>query len=129
MTRQFILREPAHAHALIAYLKANAGPQVAAGRPLSVTVDEYRAKRSGEQNRRYWALLNEIAEQVSVNGKYFSNDTWHEHVKGLFAPKTDGPAGLLAISTTQMSVEQFAQYMTQIESYAAQELGVEFAEI
>lgn len=127
--KTFILRESAHAHALIAYLKANAGPQAASGRPLAVTVDEYRAKRTNEQNRRYWSLLNEIAEQVSLNGKWFSRDVWHEHVKGLYAPKTDGPAGLIPISTTQMSVEQFAQYMTQIESYATQELGVEFTAI
>lgn len=125
--KTFILREPAHAHALIAYLKANAGPQVAAGRPLSVTVDEYRAKRSNEQNARYWALLTEIAENVSIDGKWFSRDVWHEWFKDRLAPKIEGPSGLIAISTTQMSVEQFAQYMTQIESYAAQELGVEFA--
>lgn len=125
----FVLREPAHAHALIAYLKATAGPQAASGRPLEVTVAEHKQKRSNEQNARYWALLAEIAENVSIGGKWFSRDVWHEHVKGLYAPKTDGPAGLIPISTTQMSVEQFAQYMTQIESYATQELGVEFTAI
>jgi hypothetical protein len=129
MTRQFILRDPQHGKAMVDYVKAHAGAQAAAGAPLVVSIDTYKARRSGEQNRRYWALLNEIAEQVSVNDKWYSNDTWHEHFKGLFAPKTDGPAGLLAISTTQMNVEQFAQYMTQIEVYAAQELGVEFAAI
>ncbi|HKT98609.1 MAG TPA: recombination protein NinB [Paraburkholderia sp.] len=125
--KQFVLRAPEHGKAMVEYVKKVAGPAAASGRPVVVTITEYKEKRSNDQNARYWALLNEIAEQVSVSGKWFSNDTWHEHFKGLFAPKTDGPAGLIAISTTQMSVEEFARYMTQIESYAARELGVEFA--
>lgn len=114
---------------MVNFIKATAGPANAAGRPLIVTVAEYRAKRSSEANARYWALLGDIAEQVQVNGKYFSKDTWHEHMKNLFAPKDDGPAGLLPISTSQMNTEQFARYMTQIEVYATQELGVEFAAV
>jgi hypothetical protein len=50
-------------------------------------------------------------------------------MKDRFAPKVEGPSGLLSVSTTQMNVEQFNQYMTQIESFAVQELGVEFAAI
>lgn len=127
MSTLFILRAPEHAHALIAYLKANAGRQAADGRPLAVEVSEYKEKRSSSANARYWALLTEIAENVSIDGKWFDRDVWHEWAKDKFAPKIEGPSGLLSVSTTQMNTEQFAQYMTQIESYAARELGVEFA--
>jgi hypothetical protein len=127
--RTFILRDPEHARTMIQFIKENAGEQARAGRPLVVTVTEHKAKRSSEANARYWALLGEIAEQVQVNGKWFSRDVWHEWAKEQYAPKVEGPSGLLTVSTTQMNVEQFAQYMTQIESYAAQELGVEFAAI
>jgi hypothetical protein len=127
--RTFILRDPEHARTMIQFIKENAGEQARAGRPLVVTVTEHKAKRSSEANARYWALLGEIAEQVQVNGKWFSRDVWHEWAKEQYAPKVEGPSGLLTVSTTQMNVEQFAQYMTQIESYAAQELGVEFAAV
>ena len=127
--KMFILREKAHADSLVAYLRQHAGPQARAGKPLCVTVAEHKAKRSSDQNARYWALLSEIAEQVEVGGKYFDRDVWHEWMKEKFAPKIDGPTGLLSVSTTQMNVEQFAQYTTQIESFAVQELGVEFAAI
>jgi hypothetical protein len=127
--KTFVLRAPEHAHALIAFLKANAGAQVAAGKPLVVTVAEHKQKRSTEQNARYWALLSEIAEQVQVNGKWFSRDVWHEWAKEQYAPKIEGPSGLLPVSTSQMNTEQFNQYMTQIESHAAQELGVEFTAV
>lgn len=125
----FVLREKAHADSLVAYLKQHAGPQARAGKPLCVTVAEYKVKRSTEQNARYWSLLSEIAEQVEVGGKYFDRDVWHEWMRDKFGQKIDGPSGLLPVSTSQMNVEQFAQYMTQIESFAVQELGVEFAAI
>jgi hypothetical protein len=127
--KTFVLREKEHAQTLVAYLKQHAGPQARAGRPLVVTVAEHKQKRSSDQNARYWALLSEIAEQVQVGGKYFDRDVWHEWMKDRFAPKIDGPTGLLAGSTSQMNTEQFNQYMTQVESFAVQELGVEFAAI
>jgi hypothetical protein len=129
MSRTFVLRAPEHAQSMLAYIKANAGPQAAARKPLVITVDIYKARRTSEANARYWALLGEIAEQVQVNGKYFSNDTWHEHFKSLFAPKEDGPSGPIPISTSHMNTEQFSHYMTRVEVYAAQQLGVEFAAV
>jgi hypothetical protein len=129
MTQTYVLRNPEIAKRMVDFIKATAGAANAAGRPLVVSIGEYKARRSNEANARYWALLGEIAEQVQVNGKYFSNDTWHEHFKSLFAPKEDGPGGLIPISTSHMNTEQFSHYMTQVEVYAAQQLGVEFAAI
>jgi hypothetical protein len=129
MTQTYVLRNPDIAKRMVDFIKATAGPANAAGRPLVVTVAEYKAKRSSEANARYWALLGEIAEQVQVRGKYFSRDVWHEHFKAMFAPKDDGPGGLIPISTSQMNAEQFSHYMTQVEVYAAQQLGVEFAAV
>src|SRR6185437_7311525 len=127
--KTFVLREKEHAQRLVAYLKEHAGPQARAGRPLVVTVAEHKQKRSNDQNARYWSLLSEIAEQVEVGGKYFDRDVWHEWAKDRFAPKIEGPTGLLSTSTSQMNTEQFNQYMTQVEVFAVQELGVEFAAI
>lgn len=127
--KTFILRAPEHAHALIAFLKANAGPQAAAGRPLEVTVAEHQTKRSGEQNRLLWALLTEIAEQVELEGKRFAKEAWYAHYLDLYAPKQDGPRGLVPVGSSQMTKEQFANFVTQIECHAVQELGVEFAAI
>ena len=127
--RQFILREKVHAKSMWDYVRQHAADQARVGRPLVVTVAEHKQKRSNEQNARYWALLSEISEQVQVGGRYFDRDVWHEWMKDRFGPKIDGPTGLLSASTSQMNTEQFNQYMTQVESFAAQELGVEFAAI
>ena len=130
MSRTFILRGPEHAKAMVAYVKANAGPQAAAKRPLVVTVAEYKETRSNEQNARYWALLTEIAESAQIDGKWFDRDVWHEWLKQKFAPQSEAPDGtLIPMSTARMNTEQFAKYMTQVEVYAVQELNVEFAAI
>ncbi|WP_241300818.1 recombination protein NinB [Burkholderia cenocepacia] len=125
----FVLRDPQHAHSLVAFLKANAGPQAACGKPLMVTVDEYGSKRSTQANARYWALLEEISGQAYVDGKRFSREAWHTYFREQYAPKEDGPAGLTPMSTSQMDKETFQRYVTQIEVYAAETLGVEFAAI
>jgi hypothetical protein len=125
----FVLRAPEHAHKLIAFLKENAGEQARIGQPLVVTVEAYAAKRSGEQNRRLWALLTDIAEQAVIEGKRFSKESWFEHLKSEFAPKQEGPHGLVAMSTTQMTKQQFADFMTRVEIAAVQTLGVEFIEV
>ena len=127
--KTFILRAPEHGHALVSYIKSLAGPMAASGKPLQVTVEEYGAKRSTSANARYWALLEDIAEQAFVDGKRFPREVWHEWFKDRYAPKQEGPSGLMAMSTSQMSKDVFARYMTQIEVYAVQTLGVEFAAV
>ena len=129
MSKTFVLRAPEHGHQLVDYLKAIAGPAAAAGRPLMVEITEYSAKRSNEANRYLWQLLTEIAEQVELDGKRFSKDAWYAHYRDLFAPKEDGPRGLIPIGTSQMNKAQFADFVQKVESHAATELGVEFAAV
>jgi hypothetical protein len=123
----FVLRDPEHARKMIAFIKDNAGEQARIGQPLVVSVEAYQAKRSGEQNRLYWSVLAEIAEAVQVEGKQFSKEAWHEHFRSEFLPKQESPSGLVAVSTTQMTKQQFADYVTRVQAYAANHFGVEFA--
>jgi len=126
--RVFVLRGEPQAKLLWAFLKANWVELAQAGKPLQITVAEYKAKRSIEQNKRYWALLNEIAEQAWVGGKQFSGDAWHEHMKRKFIGCEDLPGGgQIGISTTALSVSEFGDYMTKVEQFATVELGVEFS--
>jgi len=102
------------------------------GQRWLVTIQQEKTKRSIEQNRRMWACLNEIAGQVRVDGRLHKPETWHEMYKARFLPcETAWICGQLVSvpeSTTGLTVKQFAQYMTQIEAHATQELGVRFTE-
>jgi hypothetical protein len=124
MQRMFVLRTEEHARGLWSFLKSNWREMAAANQPLAVTVTQHKDKRTLDQNKRYWAILNEIAEQAWVAGKQYSADAWHEHFKQTLIGVIDLPNGsTVGISTASLNVEEFANYMTRVEMYATTELG------
>lgn len=128
LSKTFVLRTEGNTAALWTFLKQNAKAMAEAGKPLAVTVSEHKERRSRDQNKRYWALLTCMSEQVWIGGKQFAPETWHEHMRESFAPKEDAPSGgLIAMSTSRMDVEQFSAYMLAVELYAISEHQVEFS--
>jgi hypothetical protein len=122
----FILRDDTNARALWVFLKANWLAMARAGKPVSVTVQEHKAKRTDAQNRLYWSLLHAIAKTAWVDGKQFEAEAWHEHFKREFIGCTELPSGELAgISTTTLSVTDFIDYIERVRHHAADELGLE----
>jgi hypothetical protein len=126
LMRVFVLRDEPHARALRAFLKGNWKELADQGRPLSVTVQEHKAKRTDSQNRLYWQRLNDIAAQAWVGGKQFSAEAWHEFYKAKLIGLEEVPDGRrFGISTTSLSVSEFSDYMERIAAHAATELGIE----
>lgn len=125
--RTFVLRDDRNAKALWAFLRQNWRALAGDGKPLAVTVQPHKAKRSVDQNKRYWSILNHIAEMAYLDGKQFTADAWHEYFKRLFIGAEDLPGGgTVGISTTILSVAEFTEYMTKVEIYAVEELGLEY---
>lgn len=130
--REFPLRSAGAWTALAAFVKANAQACITSGKPLRIIVTQDEKKRNAEQNKRYWGfVLKSITEQAWVDGRQFDKDTWHEYLARKFGVcdeliLPDGEIVTRRKSTTQMSVGEFADYMTQVEAYAATELGVQF---
>lgn len=123
----FILRNAQIAANLWAELKG--WPEVAeTDSPLMVTVEAYRDTRSKDQNKRYWALLNEISEQASIGGKRYSSAVLHEWFKASFIGMEESPDGrLIALASRELKKDEFTAYMNRVEVYAATELGVVFS--
>jgi hypothetical protein len=89
-------------------------------------VTEHKAKRSGDQNKRYWAILDDISVNAWIEGRQYSSQAWHEFFKRKFIGFEETPdGGLVGISTKTLSTVEFAEYSNKIEAYAATELGVE----
>lgn len=125
LLRVFVLSEELRARALWGFLEANWRELAHSGRPLSVEVKEFKAKRSLEQNKFYWRLLNEISEKAWVGGRQFSTNSWHELFKRTFIGMEELPrGGTVGISTTTLSVAEFSDYLNQVEAYAATDLGI-----
>lgn len=104
--------------------------------PLEITIAEQNKSRSNEQNKKYWAMINEISEQIFLHGKYFAPEIWAEYFKTEFLPPeylegetkkgyvkwVDGVESgkILVGSTTQLTTSGFANYLEKINRYAAQ---------
>ncbi|QTD88800.1 recombination protein NinB [Burkholderia anthina] len=129
----FILRGDGHAKRLYEFLKANWRQMAAAGKPVAVTVYPYREKRTIDQNKKLHAMIREIAEQAWIDGRQYSEDSWKEIIRRTYigVEEIDLPDGTRierGISTTTLTVEEFAQLITVVQAWATTELGIEFSE-
>ncbi|WP_272970662.1 recombination protein NinB [Comamonas terrigena] len=91
-----------------------------------------RRRRTKAQNRRYWGngVLAQIAQQAVVNGRQFDAETWHELLKRKFIGVVELPDGsVVGASSKRLSTAEFAEFCTQVEAYAASELGVTFYDL
>lgn len=103
--------------------------QALTGDCFVLTLQREREKRRSAQNRRYWAVLHEIAEQLSTA----DTEAWHEYFKRRFIgvkeiSLPDGEIVAVGKSSTELSVKEFADYMTSIEAWAVDQ-GVIFNDL
>lgn len=132
MYREFVIRNPDIWQAFCTVVKTNAKGFSDKGTPFRIILTTDSAKRNELQNRRYWGyLLKNISEQAWVNGQQFDKDIWHEYMARKFGVLEeiilpDGEIITRRKSTTQMTVSEFGEYMENVESYAALNLGVTF---
>lgn len=98
------------------------------GTGFELVLQPLKSKRSLAQNRRWHAMLNQIAADVWIDGRQYSKDAWTEYLKIKFIGFIDLPGGgKVGISTTTLSIEEFGDLMTQTEVWAA-ELGYPIGE-
>lgn len=127
--KTFYLRERRNLEALKAFLDANWEAMSKTKTPMQVECKPESKNRSQAQNRYYWNLLKQIESDAWIEGRQYSDECWHEYVKGRFIGYTDIPGGKKKpLSTTNLSTKEFADYVTRVEAWAAQELGIVFVE-
>jgi hypothetical protein len=91
-------------------------------------------KRSVDQNRKLWALLNDISKQVEHFGKKYSPDDWKDILTAGFeqaqryGPNLDG-TGLIAFGarTSEYNKKKFSEFVEFIYA-AGSERGVVWSE-
>lgn len=104
--------------------------------------------RKLDQNALMWVgPLKDLAEQAWVQGRTYSPEVWHEHMKRTYLPEDDDPElsrlvknpetwrkwditpggeRVLAGSTTDLTVYGMSQYLEQLYAFGAG-LGVMFS--
>jgi hypothetical protein len=124
------LFNPQQGHVCLMQAWAEAKPQLMAGHKLQLEVK--RQKRSTKQNRRYWGngVLKQIAEQAAPNGRLYDAEIWHEQFKRMFIGVEELPNGQVqGKSSAKLTTTEFSEFCTEVEAYAAQELGVIFYDL
>lgn len=87
-------------------------------------------KRSNAQNRRLWAMLTDVSQQVEWYGQTLSPEDW-KHIftaslqKTRAVPGIDGGIVVLGQSTSRMTRSEMCDLQTLIEAFGA-EKGVHF---
>lgn len=130
MTFTATLFNPQQAHVVLSNLWPQIKAQLTDGKRLELVVK--REKRSSPQNRRYWGrgVLAQIAEQAAVNGKLYPAEVWHEQFKRQFIGVIELPNGdVVGKSSTELDKGEFSDFCTQVEAFAATELGVRFVDL
>jgi hypothetical protein len=75
-------------------------------------------------------VLAQVAEQAVVGGRLFPAEIWHEQFKRQFIGVIELPNGqVIGKSSADLTTVEFAEFCTQVEAYAAQELGVRFYDL
>lgn len=107
------------------------------GKPVKVTLDEYKSKRSLEQNAKLWACLTDIARQVQwpVDGKlqYLTPDDWKDiltaglHKSQRVAQGVDGGFVMLGQRTSKMKVGEMVE-LIEFVNWFGTEKGVRWSE-
>ena len=83
-------------------------------------------RRSNEANKRYWAVLGEIANQfIGVNGRRFSSIALHYYFRllylgGIDTKLPDGKVHTEPESTADLDQERMSEYITKIEHWCAE---------
>jgi len=127
MKKQFIIKNPQIIANIQGFLTQNYQGVLDSGEVIEVNICLHKTKRNLEQNKRLHAMLQEIANQVWINGKQFSMEAWKEQLKQIFLVVIELPNGrLMANPTHKLNTKECAEFMQKVEAYAVGELGVSF---
>lgn len=123
MERIFRCKDPSNVRQVFLFAWG-AAKQFADG--FEIVLRPLKAKRSADQNKRYWALLREAAATVWVDGRQFSDEVWHRYFAQTFIGSTevtmpDGSVSLHPISTTTLNVADMGTYMDEITRWCAEQ--------
>lgn len=122
------LWEPVQAHKALMHAWTHAKAWLMAGHRLTLEVRP--EKRSDAQNRRLWAMLRDISEQVDWYGQKLTDEEW-KHVftaslkRQKAVPGLDGGFVVLGQSTSKMTKAEMCELQELMEAFGA-EKGVRF---
>lgn len=122
------LWEPVKAHQSLADAWKHIKSMLMAGHRLTLEVRP--EKRSDAQNRRLWAMLRDISEQVNWHGNRLTDEEWKDVFTASLkrqkvVPGLDGGFVVCGQRTSKMTKAEMAELQELMEAFGAQQ-GVRF---
>lgn len=122
MKKQTIpLANEAHRYSVLKFFEA-----VSLDKPLRVTVEENRPRRTLSQNALMWKWLNEAADKLAEYSGH-APDEIHEFLKAKFLPPTivevNGEIREYR-TTTKLNTREMHDYMERVYQFLAGECGI-----
>ena len=133
------LQNEVQGHAAVKAVWSWAKAQLSAGRPVDLEARLHEDAKTDKQRRYlHGYVLMTIARQAAVNGQQFDLSTWKEWYRSTFLgwktvthknPFTGKKVRRRQrVSTEDLGVKGYSEYIERVTAHAATELGVEFRE-
>lgn len=133
------LQNEVQGHAAVKAVWSWAKAQLSAGRPVDLEARLHEDVKTDKQRKYlHGYVLMTIARQAIVNGQKFDLKTWKEHFRSEFlgfkTVTTKNPMTgkkvrrRVRVSTEDLGVKGYGEYIERVTAFAAVELGVEFQE-
>lgn len=103
-------------------------PMLISGHRLTLKAE--KATRSNDQNALLWAMLDEVAKQVTWHGQKLTADEWKDMATAALkrqkvVPGIDGGFVVLGSRTSRMTVAEMTELIDFLDAFGAQQ-GVKF---
>lgn len=130
MTSQTVILGLDNARDRMAFAWKKACEILEIGKPVKVTLDEYKSKRSLEQNAKFHALCGDLAKQMPWAGQHIDTEGWkrllvdawaraEKKSPGQIVPSLDGLSVVaLGIQTRRLPVGDMSDLIEFATAYA-----------
>ena len=133
------LQNEVQGHAAVKAVWTWAKAQLSAGRPVDLEARLHEDAKTDKQRRYlHGYVLMTIARQAAPGGQRFDMRTWKEHFRAEFlgfkTVTTKNPMTgkkvrrRVRVSTEDLGVKGYSEYIERVTAFAATELAVEFVE-
>lgn len=130
MTAQAVVLRPENARSRMEFAWKKVCEYLQHDKPVMVTIDEFKSRRSLDQNRKLWACLTDVSEQVEwpVDGKLqtLTPEDWKDiltaglHKSQRVAQGVDGGFVMLGQRTSKMTVGDMVELIEFIRWFGAE---------
>ncbi len=97
------------------------------GKQIVVETKPIRERRTPSQNAYYWSqIVPVVAEFLSeATGEFIDSKGAHYVLKCAFLGKVETPLGPVPRRSSELSIEEFSQYVDRILAHCASEWGLD----